>query len=217
LSGQTLVVSTLVFDEVGGHWLAVGIGSDQCRNVPNEVWESVTLQPNPDGTFAGESTDTLTTGCANTRTVTFTRTGDVNVDTLPDPATLPARVVSPAEALHGRYHETERQPSGFRAESDFAVRTDCLRTGERCMSLFHAPPDSALALVFGGGSWIYDREFSAPCSTGGIAHAKMLVQFPLPQPAQVPITLLTGDGHEELTGSNCHSSDVDVKFERTGD
>ena len=72
-------------------------------------------------------------------TVTFTRTGDVDVNSLPDPASQPPRVVSPAEALHGRYHQTETHTNGEKDESDPSVRTDCLRTGDRCMSYFHAP------------------------------------------------------------------------------
>ncbi|MBX9640662.1 MAG: hypothetical protein K2X97_13290 [Mycobacteriaceae bacterium] len=36
------------------------------------------------------------------------------------------------------------------------------------------------------------------------------------QPLQDPITALSGNGHEELTG-NCPSADVQVNFTRTGD
>src|SRR5262249_48788920 len=160
----------------------------------------------PDGTLAGESTQTMAVGCANKRTVTFTRTGDVDVSTLPDPATLPPRVVSPAEALRGHYHESDVTPSGFKEESDYAVHNNCVRPGDRCMSLFHAPPSSYMALVFGGGNWVYNREFDSRCSKGGTSHVKFDVHFPLPQPAQDPITLLTGHGHEEVTGAtggNC--------------
>jgi hypothetical protein len=56
------------------------------------------VQPRPDGALAGEATEIMSKGRANKRSVTFTRTGDVDVTSLPDPNTLPPRVVSPAEA-----------------------------------------------------------------------------------------------------------------------
>jgi hypothetical protein len=68
--------------------------------------------------------------------MTFTRTRDVDVNTVPDPATLPPRVISLAEALRGHYRETDVTPNGYRDQADYVVSTDCLRTGDRCMSLF---------------------------------------------------------------------------------
>jgi serine/threonine protein kinase len=212
-SGQTTLVSTLVFDEADGRWLAVGIGPAQCENAPAELWDVFTLQPRPDGTLSGEYSRTTSNACGSKRTVTFTRTADVDVTSLPDPATQTAHVVSPAEALHGRYHYT--QP--FEIERDYAVRTDCLRTGDRCMSFFHAPGGFGHPLVFGNGKWIYDVDFDESCGTGGTSHVTTTAAYPLPAPPQDPITLLTGHGHQESTGSACSSGDFDDKFVRTGD
>ncbi|WP_231995878.1 serine/threonine-protein kinase [Mycobacterium sp. 852002-51163_SCH5372311] len=218
LDGETMQVPAIVLDQVGGDWLAVSVGSSTCGPLEGEVWEAFALQPHPDGIFVGEATQTMTKGCANKRTVTFTRTGDVDVTTLPSPSTLPARVVSPAEALHGRYHQSSVQPNGFREQNDYAVETTCLRAGDRCMSLFHRPPAAAMAMVFGAGNWFYDREFDAPCAKGGMTHVRIVVPFPLPQPLQNPVALISGHGHEELTGAaGCGSTDVDVKFVRIGD
>ena len=147
--------------------------------------------------------------------MTFTRTADVDVTSLPDPGTQAARVVSPAEALHGRYHETVTSAARGKAEYDFAVRTDCLRTGDRCMSYFHNP-DVAVPLVFGGGKWTQNVDYG-PCPAGGTAHVKITAQYPLPAPPQDPITLLTGHAHQEATGSACVSFDADGEFVRTGD
>jgi predicted Ser/Thr protein kinase len=216
-SGDSTLVSTLVFDDVGGRWLAVGVGSGTCLNVPAEHWEVFTLQPHPGGTLAGEYSSITSGECASKRVVTFTRTGDVDVNSLPDPATQPARVVSPAEALHGRYHQTQTYASeAQQQEYDYAVRTDCLRTGDRCMSDFHSS-DFAVPLVFGGRNWIWDREFDASCPAGGTSHVKVTGQFPLPQPPQDPITLLTGHGHQDQTAPCAASYDFDAKFVRTGD
>ncbi len=92
------------------------------------------------------------------RSVTFTRTGDVDLSSLPDPATLPARVVSPAQALHGRYHISRTFSRWLSPQQeDQAVTTDCLRTGDRCMSYFHSPSTDT-PLVFSAGDWMLNVE-----------------------------------------------------------
>jgi serine/threonine-protein kinase len=46
---------------------------------------------------------------------------------------------------------------------------------------------------------------------------KITTDFQLPAPPQDPITLLTGHGHLQDTGSSAKSTDIDEKFVRTGD
>jgi tRNA A-37 threonylcarbamoyl transferase component Bud32 len=218
LTGESMQLPTMVLDQVGDSWLAVSVGSSTCKNVQGEIWETFTVQPRADGTLSGEATEMMD-GCANRRGVTFTRTGDVDVSSLADPNTLSPRVASPAEALRGRYQNTNIQPNGYRdEEGEYTVVTECLRTGDRCISLFHKPPAAALALVFDKGTWTHSREFDARCTKGGTSHLKLFVPFPLPQPPQDPITLLTGHGHEDITGSSpCKSTDVEMQFRRVGD
>jgi hypothetical protein len=79
-----------------------------------------------------------------------------------------------------------------------------------------APSIEAAALVF-GGEWRWNVEPDVPCPASGTGHVRMTPEFPLPQPPQDPITLLTGHGHQESTGSACVGSDLDDKFVRTGD
>ncbi|OBH98040.1 serine/threonine-protein kinase [Mycobacterium sp. E2733] len=214
-SGDTTLVSALVFDEVGGRWLAVGTGPGTCGDAPAERWEVFTLQPHPDGTLSGDYTSTTSNTCGAKRVVSFTRTGDVDVTSLPDPAGQPPRVVSAAEALHGHYHMTVSYANGATKEYDYAVRTDCLRTGDRCMSPLHSS-GSGEVLVFAGGTWIRDDEFDQPCPRGGTTHTKITAAYPLPRPSQDPIPVLTGHGRQEETGA-CTSSDFNQKFVRTGD
>jgi serine/threonine-protein kinase len=214
-----VLVSNLVFDQVGANWVAVGLGSTSCNDAPTEVWVVFTLQPQPDGTLTGETTRSTINSCsAAKRTVTFIRTGDPDLTKVPDPASLPPRAASSSTALHGRYHETITYASGGSApgQDDLTVRTVCLRTGDRCMSLFHAI-DGAVPLVFGGGKWTREDEGTVPCNTGGTAHIKLSAEYPLPEPLQDPIPLLTGHGHNETTGSTCAGGDFEDKFERTGD
>jgi serine/threonine protein kinase, bacterial len=219
-SGGTVIVSSLVFDQVGGSWVAVGLGSVQCNNAPAETWVVFTLQPHPDGTLSGETTRATSNGCSSgKRTVTFTRTGDADVASVPDPATQAPRVVSPAETLHGRYRETVTYTNGNYAPEgvgDLAVRTDCLRTGDRCISLFHAP-DGVVPLVFDSGKWTQNYQGTAQCTLGGATQVTITAEYPMPEPLQDPIPLLDGHGHTASTESACQGGDFDAKFERTGD
>lgn len=214
-----VLVSNLVFDEVGGSWVAVGLGSTLCDNAPAEVWVVFTLQPQPDGTLSGDTTRSTTNSCSTgKRHVTFTRTGDPDVAKIPDPATLPPRAASPASALHGRYHETITYANGNSApgQDDLTVRTECLRTGDRCLSLFYAP-DGVVPLVFSSGKWTRDDEGTVPCNLGGTAHIKITAEYPLPEQLQDPIPVLTGRGQNITTESACAGGDFEDKFERTGD
>jgi serine/threonine protein kinase, bacterial len=216
-----MLVSNLVFDQVGGSWVAVGLASAQCNNAPAEVWVVYTLQPHPDGTLSGETTRATTnSGCVAKRTVNFTRTGDPDVDRVPDPATLPPRAVSAAEALRGRYHEAMTYTNGTMVpgQDDLTVRTYCLRTVDRCMSLFHAP-DGVVTLVFGGGKWTRNEDGTVPCQGGGTAHIKITAEYPLPEQLQDPIPMLTGNGSQNVSpGSACASAGhFNDKFVRTGD
>ncbi|MBW0017842.1 MAG: serine/threonine protein kinase [Mycobacterium sp.] len=216
VSGGKPELQTMVFDDVGGSWLSVGLITDTCLNAAAEFWMVVILQPRPDGTLFGEATKTSAGGCSVKRTVTFTRTGDVDVNSVADPASQAPRVVSPAEALHGRYHETVVSGAS-KYQQDWAVRTDCLRTGERCMTFFHAPPDQVKPLVFADGNWIFAIAETEKCPSGDASDLKRNGQFPLPQPLQNPITLLTGRFHQEQSGSCAGKFENDDKFERTGD
>jgi hypothetical protein len=175
------------------------------------------LRPRPDGTLAGDVMMTTAGGCGSHETVTFTRTGDVDVNRIADPSSQPPRVVSPAEALHGRYHQKRASAGNKLADEDLAVRTDCLRTGDRCMSAFHWPPAIFGPLVFSNGSWTQVTSLDQKCPSGGTSHVKRNVQYALPQPAQDPITLLIGHGHQEQTGSCALSADITDTWTRIGD
>ncbi|UMB68994.1 serine/threonine-protein kinase [Mycobacterium paraterrae] len=213
------LVSNLVFDQIAGSWIAVGLGSTSCGGAPTELWVIYTLQPQPDGTLSGDSTRFNTNGCGAAKlAVTFTRTGDPDLSKVSDPATLPPRVTSVATTLRGRYHETVTMANGDvePGRDDLTVRTVCLRTGERCMSMFHAP-DGVVPLVFAGEKWTRDEEADVPCGLGGTTHIKFTAEYPVPDPPQDPIKLLTGHGQKILTGSACVGGDLEDKFERTGD
>ena len=217
--GGQFPAKELVFDDVGGRWLAVVVSKAKCENVDGEQFDVVSLQPNPDGTMAGEWFTTNSQGsCTGKRTVTFTRDGDTDIGALPDPASQPPRVVSPAEALHGRYTREVTYPDGDSfQEFDYAARTDCLRTGQRCVSALANHDAYEEILVFGNGTWTRNSEFDYACDAGGTSHVKVSAEFPLPQPPQDPIALLTGRGHEEESGTACESGDFDEKLVRTGD
>jgi predicted Ser/Thr protein kinase len=218
LSGDASFAQTVEFDEGGGIWLAVTLGSQQCRdNAGAESWQVFKLQPRPDGALTGEYTTTASNSCSAKHTVTFTRTGDVDIDSLPDPANLPPRVVSPAEALHGRYHQARTFTNGQQQQTDFVVATDCLRTGDRCMSFFYEQSGLVEPLVFAEGSWSLVSDIDDNCRGYGPIRVKKTGKYPLPQPLQNPITLLTGHGNQQQTAPCPVTIEFDETFTRTGD
>ncbi len=216
LKGETAFASTMVFDELGGNWVAVALSTHPCRDNTSEIWEVFTLQARPDGTLTGEQTRTARNNCQEKRTVTFTRTGDA-APGLPDPATLPPRIVSVAEALHGRYQLTRTFAGGDPQQmGESAITTSCLRTGDRCMSYFHSKSGD-VPLVFAGGGWTWDDLTSGKCPDGNPATLRASATFPLPQPVKDPVASLTGHGHWTQTGTCAVNLDFDEMFTRTGD
>ena len=218
LGGETVAQPTMVFDQIGGTWVAVTVGPDKCREAAAEFWQVFTLRPRPDGGLGGEYTTTAANACADKRNVSFTRTGDVDVDSLPDPGTQPPRVVSPAQGLRGHYRLMRIFTNGLpQQQLNTAVGTDCLRTGDRCMSYFHEP-SADQPLVFGGGRWTWNVDADITCPhSGDTAHMKSSGQYPLPQPPGDPIAKLTGRAHQEQTAPCALNTDFDETFTRTGD
>ncbi len=148
-----------------------------------------------------------------------TRIGDADSDvSVADPAAMPARVVSPGQALYGSYQETDTYKDGNRnADVSFDIQSFCLRTGERCLSYWLSPNDIKV-LIFAKNEWVLaNRSSDSKCTNGGPAHREITLQYPLPSPAQDPITLLTGRGHYTVTGGCPFNSDFDSKVQRTGD
>lgn len=221
VDGSLTSATALVLDQVDGRWESVNTKEGKCGGAAStEVWESMSLQSQPDGSLEGEfivrSSDP---NCASNRTVTFTRTGDVEEGvSVADPATLPARVASGAQALRGRYQEVDIYKDGNRsADVNFDISTYCLRTGDRCLSYWLTPGDVKI-LTFDKNQFVLANMSSdSTCEKGGPAHREITLQYPLPTPAQDPITLLTGNGHYTITGACPFNSDFESRVERTGD
>jgi serine/threonine-protein kinase len=220
--GDAAFASTMVFDEVGDQWESVVVNPGQCNGAQTETWQAFTLQPRPDGTLTGEHTRTTADHCAEKRTVTFTRTGDVDPDAdfhpLPDPAGLPPRVVSPAEALRGNYHVTRTFTTrGLPVmQADSPVTTDCLRTGDRCLSYFSIASGD-IALLFEGTKFTSTDRTQGPCPNGDLSNLTADAQYPLPQPPRNPIQLVSGHGTWVQTGTCTVNLEFDETFTRTGD
>ena len=227
ITGGGFPVPNLVFDDVGGRWLAVTISPGAVHqdkdgpkcNGTGDWFEVVSLQPRPDGSISGEwISENTSLICYHKRILNFTRTGDTDTSALPDPAGQPPRVVSPAEALHGTYHFTY---SGIRTNepTDFTVQTECLRTGDRCISyFFNVPKSEADPYEFANAQWTQNSVASADCSAGGSFTVRETSGFPLPQPPQDPIGKLVGHGRRDsLTPTNCSAGGFDITVVRTGD
>ncbi|OBF18757.1 hypothetical protein A5725_01870 [Mycobacterium kubicae] len=215
--GDPTLAATTVFDQIDGNWVAVSLSSDQCQGTRAEFWQVFVVHPAPDGSLSGEFSRTSGSTCRDKRTVTFTRTGDVDVNTVADPASVPPRVTSPAAALHGHYRVvrsfSSEQP---RQTGESNVVTQCLRTGERCMSYFHGRAGDS-PLLFANGIWTLDTEQDYRCPAGGTTHFSVIAQFPLPASADDPITSLIGHGHQEQTGACAVNTGFEQTFTRIGD
>jgi serine/threonine-protein kinase len=219
--GGIALVSNLTFDKLGGTWVAVGLASAQCGGpTPDEIWVVYSLQPHPDGTLSGESVRASTnSACAAKRTVRFTRTGDADPSKVADPAVLPTRSTSPADALRGRYRETTTFTNATVVPPRLlTANTYCLRTGERCMSLFHGP-DGAVTLMFANDKWTRNEQGTTMCSAGGTAQITTNAEYPLPAQMDDPIAVLTGHGNAVVApgGACTGGGEFDDRFERTGD
>ncbi|MCW2558929.1 MAG: anchored-rane serine/threonine-protein kinase, partial [Mycobacterium sp.] len=143
---------------------------------------------------------------------------DANFYTLPDPADLPPRVVSPAEALRGDYHVTRTFTTQDLPvlQADSPVTTDCLRTGDRCMSYFSVASGD-IPLLFDGTKFTSTDRTQGSCPSGDLSNLRTAVQYPLPQPAQDPIPLLSGHGTWVQSGTCAVNLEFDETFTRTGD
>ena len=221
----------LVFDDLNGEWVSVGValssspavskGLRACEQpLSAEVWETFVLKPQPDGTLTGRYDLTNSNNCNSTRTIKLTRTGDIDMTTIADPAAEPPRVASPAEGFRGRYSLHVTYATGV-VDEDGSVRTDCLRDGARCMSYFHMAHGSE-PYVFADGQWTQHWGGTAPCSTpdGERVPIERSAQLKLPQPSTDPIPKLTGQGHDQSLGSGLcanQSLDFTVTFQRTGE
>jgi serine/threonine-protein kinase len=221
IDGSISTATALVLDKVDGRWESVSAQEGKCSQAGStEIWESMSLQSQRDGSLQGEFIVRSTNpSCASNRPVTFTRTGDAEAGApVVDLASLPARAASPAQALYGRYEEVDTYKNGNRsADVSFDISTYCLRSGDRCLS-YWLNPDDAKILTFAKNQFVLaNRSSDSTCKDGGPAHREITLQYPLPTPAQDPITLLTGNGHYTVTGACPFNSDFDSRVQRTGD
>ena len=217
LASANMAAASMIFDDIDGQWVGVRNQQSKCRDIDVEEWTVISLQPRPDGTLSGELRVTDAQGCASKRVVTFKRIRDVTpADGVEDPANVPARTKSPAMALHGLYHSERTYTMGAKQEGDYNVQTACVRTGERCISFFYSADGFNQPLAFANEKWTRSDESDTNCKNGaGTVHIKQSAEFPLPEPAQEPITLLSGTGHQDEQGTACPNAfDYTQKFTR---
>jgi serine/threonine-protein kinase len=219
-----------VFDFIDGHWVSVREVPSECVNSRGETitvqgWQTYVLAPRSDGVLVGTYTNRSSVGgaCHNsTQTVTLTRTGDGDPDVdVADPASQPARVSSPASALWGAYRQVQTNPQTGQVypPTNYSGNTQCLRSGERCLSYLVDPDSKAiLVMTFAQGQWTStSAPVDSPCPDGSAAESTLTGEFALPQPLSDPITKLTGTQRTLQTGRCPGALIVDVALDRTGD
>lgn len=231
----------LVFDLVDGRWLSVKeVPDGSCQLNPDlrtvaapyfSIWA---VEAKDGASIAGQGLYVGANECMNISDIpaTFTRTGDVPADvTLPDPATQPERVTSPAAGLRGKYSGpvvTTDQPD-LKFSQVWDAKTYCLRTGAKCLTTVAAtqkdesqPGSTAFPAdyIFENGRW------TGGAGTGPIECADNAGQttkaitgsFPLPaEPVPNPITTVVVD-QATTVGEPCASTlNSQITLNRTGD
>lgn len=221
---------TMVFDFIDGRWVSVREVPSECVNSRGESitvqgWQTYVLAPRADGTLVGTYTNRSSVGgaCHNsTQAVTLTRTPDGDADVeVADPETQPAPEASPATALWGEYRQVQTNPQSGQVypPTTYVGNTQCLRSGERCLTYLVDPGSKAiLVMTFADGQW---TSTSAPidstCPDGAPATSTLTGEFALPQPLTDPITTLTGTQRTAQTGTCPGSLTIDVTLTRVGD
>ena len=233
-SGPT-INRTLIFDDLGGQWVSVatalstspaistGMKAGCEQGLSPEVWETVSLQPGENGTATGQYEVTDANNCNTSRAINLTRTGDLDIAGIADPAALPPRKPSLAAGFRGRYRYTYGElVHGQNASHDVegAVQSHCLRTGERCMSYFYEAA-SAEPFVFVDGQWTL--HYNAPVHCGSLTGPRVRIErtaeLDLPETPSDPIPVVAGHGQETISvGNPCAGTqNYTLRFERTGD
>ena len=208
-------------DYTGKHWLGVSVNQATCGDQPTEEFKTLTLHPTENGGFTGtyRSLTASNNGCNADRSVTLTRTGDVDpAIAVLDPDRLPARVSNRAEGLSGRYRVlvTDTATGETEPPMERKVRTYCVPTGERCVTLLTAE-NRELTFVFADGAWSYQISEPGRCPDGRPTVVHDRAEFALPVPASDPIEKLTGKRQLTTDAPCAGTTDGTVLVERIGD
>ncbi len=222
--------STMVFDFVDGRWVSVTASPAQCpdaagKPIAVDAWQTFTLEPKADGSMTGSYTNRSSVGGAcfsSTQTVTVKRIGGENpLAHVADPGTQPARVVSPASGLWGSYRLLQTNPDTGQVypATTYAGTTNCLRTGDRCLSYLVEPGTNALlVMTFAKDGW---TSTSAPtqtsCGNGRSGTSVITAKMALPKSPADPISALAGSQRTDVTGACAKTLTLDATLERTGD
>jgi hypothetical protein len=232
----------LFFDLVDGHWLSVKEVTDgSCQLNPDlrtvkapyfSIWNA---EVKDDGPMTGNGLYVGTNECMNISDIpaTFTRTGDVPAEVqLPDPASAPKRVTSPAAGFRGKYSGpvvTTDQPD-LKFSQTWDAKTYCLRTGAKCLTTVAATqkdesqPGGSSAFpadyIFENGRWTGGAG-TGPIECAGNAGKttkSITGSFALPpEPVPDPITGVTVD-QATTVGDPCASTlNSQITLNRIGD
>lgn len=221
---------SMVFDYVGGRWTSVTEVPSTCetskgQSISVSGWQTYVLRPEDDGGLTGSYTNRSSIGGAcrsSTQTVTLTRTGDADTSIeVADPRLVDPRVASAGAALWGEYREVQTNPQTGQVypPETYAGNTQCLRTGERCLSYFVATDSPALlVMTFAEGQWTSrSAPTDSPCPDGTPGRAVLTGEYPLPQSLTNPISTLTGSQRTEQSGACRGALTIDAELDRLGD
>ena len=219
-AAASCLVSDLVFDQVGGRWIAVGLGSTQCNDAPVEVWVMFTPATATGRDSVGrhdEGNDQQLQRLQANRDLHPNRRCRHHQGSGPGrlAATSGVPRIDAARPLPRGDHLRERQ---------FRTRT---RRSRPCRPSVCAPAIGASACSTPPTGWCRWYSRTAKWTRDDVGHRavqsrrhdeiKITAEYPLPADLQDPIPVLIGHGSNVSTGSACSGGDFEDKFTRTGD
>lgn len=216
-----LSTSSFELDFIDGRWVSVGKHLATCGDQETVEFKTLSLEPRDNDELAGiyRSLTASNNGCNADRPATLTRIGDLDpAVTIPDPATMPARVVNRASGLNGEYRMqfTDNATGEQHPEITRRVHTYCMRSGIDCVTLMTSE-NHVLTWVFNQGKWTYSMNTPDKCPDGRATVDHDSAEFGLPSPAADPIPSLTGVRHQSTDAPCAAKSEHTVTAERIGD
>lgn len=221
-------------DYIGDQWIRAAYATQQCPDGRTaalvQVWQ---LTPQADGTLTGTRTAASFGNAACTLVlvtpITLTRIGDIGTDIeIDDPATIEPRRVYAAAGLSGTYNiaATITGPDGSTESTTAQASTFCVRTTDRCLTMFgdfEGSPQSVVPMLFADGFWTSLAPWPDPAcapppfDTGEPRPAEITTSLRLPQPTADPITTVIGS--RSTYDNTCYPSTTvrQLLLTRTGD
>jgi len=215
-----------VWDLVDGAWVKTVDGQLNCGGVPTPTLETWSLRPADGGGLTGtRHLAFFGPGCGAVleQSVIVERIGDVKpAVALPDPAAQPPLIRSAGAGLRGRYQKIQTYPGRPPLPVvELAVRTNCIRNTEHCLTYtVYEPPDKPRRV---SGYRLRDRMWTAAvpydgaCPDGAPVRVTVETGWAMPPQVTDPIVRLVGTQRDVYAEPCANTVESQLVLQRIGD